>query len=273
MLASAPCNEVFAANRAVGSIRLAATATDGVSRRAQVHESGSLRVRFPNALSPALDAVIVNTAGGMAGGDRFEIEIDATNGAQLAVTTAAAEKIYRSLGAPTAVNVRLTAGSGATLRWLPQETILFDRVRLRRAIDIDLVGDAGLLAAELVVFGRTAMGETVQAGHLVDRWRIRRAGRLVFAETNRLDGAIARQLMERSVGGGGAAIATVIAAPSDDRALAAMRGVTFAGEVGVSAWNGLAVGRFVAADGAALRRDVAAAVTALGGELPRLWLN
>jgi urease accessory protein len=133
-------------------------------RRSRVHEAGSLRVRFPNGISrDTLDAVIVNTAGGMAGGDDFGIDIDVGPGARLTVTTAAAEKIYRSLGADTEIAVKLNVSPGGALAWLPQETILFDQVRLRRSIDIELAEDSHLLLVEAVVFGRSAMGETLRA--------------------------------------------------------------------------------------------------------------
>src|SRR5271165_6207841 len=132
-------DETFAANRAVGRVALAVDAARGVTRRQRVHEAGSLRVRFPNQDRPgALDAVIVNTAGGMTGGDRFAVDIDVGAGAGLTVTTAAAEKIYRSLAPDTEIAVRLAVGSGATLAWLPQETIVFDQVRLRRTVDVEL---------------------------------------------------------------------------------------------------------------------------------------
>jgi urease accessory protein len=220
--------------------------------------------------------MIVNTAGGMTGGDRFDLAFEIGPGARLSVTTAAAEKIYRSLAPDTKVGVKLTIGDDAALAWLPQETILFDQVRLHRTIDIELAGKAHLLLAEAIVFGRAAMGETVQFGHLFDRWRVRLDGALIFAETVRLDGAIAEQLARRSTAAGGAAIAGVLKIPGDEQAVAAVRAMqqSFAGEVGVSAWNGLALARLVAPDGAALRRDLAAIVTAWGTPpLPRLWLN
>jgi urease accessory protein len=267
----------FAANRATGHIALSVTAAAGVSRRARVHEAGSLRIRFPHGHDAAqLDAVVVNTAGGMAGGDRFDVDIAVGSGARLTVTTAAAEKIYRSLGPGTNVDVKIAVGPGASLAWLPQETILFDRVRLRRTIAADLALDANLLLAEALIFGRAAMGEIVEAGHLFDRWRVRVGGTLVFAETARLDGAIAQRLAQAVVAGEGAAIASVLKIPGDDDAAAAVRTLQqgFAGEVGVSSWNGLAVARLVASDGAALRRDLIAVLTAWGsGPLPRLWLN
>ena len=275
--AAALRDQTFAANRATGHIRLSVRAASGASRRARVHEAGSLRVRFPNSQSEGtLDAVIVNTAGGMTGGDRFGLDFDVGGGAQLSVTTAAAEKVYRSLGPDTNVDVKLTVGEDAALVWLPQETILFDQVRLRRTIDVALGGSAHLLLAEAIVFGRGAMGEIVSFGHLVDRWRVRRDGVLVFAETLRMDGAIADRLAGRPVAAGGAAIAGVLKIPGGEEAVAAVNAMqqSFAGEVGASAWNGLALARLVARDGAALRHDLAAVATAWTAKpLPRLWLN
>ena len=278
MLAGAPAqSEVFAGNRAIGAIALTVAAGAEGSRRQRVHEEGALRVRFPNvAGSDALEAVVVNTAGGMAGGDRFDLDMAVRPGAKLTVTTAAAEKIYRSLGPDTDIRVKLDVGSGGALAWLPQETILFDRIRLRRSIEADLAPYASLLLAEGVVFGRSAMGETLTQGHFSDRWRVRRGGVLVFAESLRLRGAIAEQLDQRAVAGGGVAIASVLKVPADDAAVAAVRAKQseFAGEVGVSAWNGLALARLVAPDGAALHRDLIAVLSAFGNmPLPRLWLN
>jgi urease accessory protein len=216
--------------------------------------------------------VIVNTAGGMAGGDTFALDIAVGQGARLAVTTAAAEKVYRTLGPDTEVGVTMTVAPGGALAWLPRETILFDRARLSRTIDVALADDARLLLAEAVVFGRSGMGETVAEGRLFDRWRIRRGGRLAYAETARLDGPVAKRLAEPAVGKGGIAVATVVLAPGDEAAVAAVRSLAFRGEVGASAWNGIAVVRLVAADGAALRADLTAVLSAIR-PLPRLWFN
>lgn len=265
----------FAANRATGHIALSVSAHDGVTRRTRVHEDGSLRVRFPNATPQALEAVLVNTGGGMTGGDRFSIAMDVGEGASLIAGTAAAEKIYRSSGTEAEMDVRLTLAPNARLAWLPQETILFDRARLRRRIDIDLAEGASLIMAEAVVFGRAAMDEAMKQGFFTDAWRIRRDGKLVYADTARLDGAIAARMAERAVANGGVAIATVLIAPGGEAALEQVRalGETFSGEVGMSAWNGLAVARLCAKDGAALRRDLIAVLAALGTPVPRLWLQ
>lgn len=275
-MTDAAVDEGFAANRAVGRIALSVRHVAGGSRPERVHEAGMLRVRFPHgARRDTLDAVIVNTAGGLAGGDRAEIAMTAGAEAQLTVTTAAAEKIYRSLGPQTQIAVKLEAAAGAALAWLPQETILFDRMRLRRTIDVALVRDSNLLMVEAVVFGRSAMGERVTSGSFVDRWRVRVDGALVFADAIRLDGEIAELLERRAAAGGGVAVATVLKIPGDDQTVAAVRAVEPAcsGEVGVSAWNGLMIARLVAPTDAALRGDLLRILTALGVAPPRLWLN
>ncbi len=197
-------------------------------------------------------------------------------GARLVVTTAAAEKVYRTLEPDATVDVTLAVGAGGALAWLPQETILFDRARLKRSIDIDLAEDAHLVLAEAIVFGRAGMGEAVDDSRLFDRWRLRRGGTLIHAEAMRLDGAVAAKLAEPAVAKGGIAVATVLVVPADEDTAAGVRalGGEFRGEVGVSAWNGFAVVRLCAADGAALRHDLVAVLTAVRGRaLPRLWLN
>jgi urease accessory protein len=220
--------------------------------------------------------VFVNTAGGVAGGDRFDIDIAAGEGARLTLTTAAAEKVYRATGKPAELNIALKAADGAHLAWLPQETILFDRARIARRIDIDLAEGASLLLCEIVVFGRAAMGETMRHGEFVDRWRLRRGGKLVFAETVRLEGDIGEKLAKAAVARGGAAIGTALIAPGDEALVERIREFqdSFGGEVGVSAWNGFAMARFCAQDAARLRADMMAVLgRASGRALPRLWLN
>jgi urease accessory protein len=266
---------IFAANRATGTIALSVKALDGRTRRSHVHEDGSLRVRFPNAAPEALEAVFVNTGGGMTGGDRFSIDIALEAGTRLIAGTAAAEKVYRSSGPDAEMAVALNVAEGAQLFWLPQETILFDRARLSRSIDVDLAPGASLLMAEAVVLGRAAHGEALAQGMLADRWRIRRGGRLIYADTARLDGAISTKLGQAAVANGGIAFATVLCAPGGEDRLAAVRALdeTFKGEVGISAWNGVAVARLCAKDGAALRHDLIAVLAALGAQVPRLWLQ
>jgi urease accessory protein len=266
----------FAANRAVGSIGLAVRASGAVTRRARVREEGPLRVRCPGPISDELEAVIVNTAGGVAGGDRLTLDVIVEPDARLVVTTAAAEKVYRALEAAATIGVKLSVGARASLAWMPQEMILFDRARFKRAIDIDLATDARLLLAEAIVFGRSGMGEAVRDGFLFDRWRLCRGGRLIHAEAMRFDGAMARKLAQPAVAKDGVALATVLIVPGDEATAATVRAVSdqLRGEAGVSAWNGFAVVRLCAASGEVLRHDLVAVLSALRGvALPRLWLN
>jgi urease accessory protein len=267
---------IFEANRARGSVTFDVHLVEGVTRRRQLHESGSLRVRFPSPEAEGLSAVFVNTAGGVAGGDRFDIDIAAGEGARLTLTTAAAEKIYRAESSPAQLNISLRAAAGSHLGWLPQETILFDRARVSRQIDIDLADSASLLLCEIVVFGRAAMGERMLQGEFVDRWRIRRGGRLIFAETIRLDGDIGAKLASPAIAKGGVAIGTALIVPGDEALVENIRTLSesFGGEVGISAWNGFAMARFCAQDAARLRADMMAVLgRASGSALPRLWLN
>jgi urease accessory protein len=267
---------IFAANRARGAVAFDVHLVEGVTRRRHLHESGSLRVRFPSPEADGLSAVFVNTAGGVAGGDRFDIDIATGEGARLTLTTAAAEKIYRAESSSAELNISLKAAAGSHLRWLPQETILFDRARVSRNIDIDLAESASLLLCEIVVFGRVAMGERMLQGEFVDRWRVRRGGKLVFAETIRLDGDIGGKLAKSAIVKGGVAIGTALIVPGDEALVERSRSLSdkFGGEVGISAWNGFAMARFCAQDAARLRADMMAVLShASGSALPRLWLS
>jgi urease accessory protein len=267
---------IFAANRARGAVQFDVHLVEGITRRRHLHESGSLRVRFPSPEAEGLSAVFVNTAGGVAGGDRFDIDIATGEGSRLTATTAAAEKIYRAQGPAAELNIALRAAAGSHLAWLPQETILFDRARVSRKIDIDLAQDASLLLCEIVVFGRGAMGERMLHGEFVDRWRMRRGGGLVFAETVRLDGDIGQKLSLPAVANAGVAIGTALIVPGDEAMVERIRGASdsFGSEVGISCWNGFAMARFCAQDAARLRTDMMKVLgRASGLALPRLWLN
>jgi urease accessory protein len=272
----ANASAIFAANRARGAVAFDVHLSDGVTRRRRLHESGSLRVRFPSPEAEGLSAMFVNTAGGVAGGDRFDIDIEVGEGARLSVGSAAAEKVYRSHGPDAELNIALKAAAAAHLTWLPQETILFDQARVSRRIEIDLADTATLLLCESVIFGRSAMGERMLSGAFIDRWRLRRGGRLIFAENVRLDGDIGAKLARAAVANSGVAIGTALIVPGDEALVERIREATgdFRGEVGLSSWNGIAMARFLAQDAAALRADMMTVLgRASGAALPRLWLN
>jgi urease accessory protein len=261
--------------RAEGRVALAVARFGPATRAARVAEAGSLRVRMPRVAGPTLEAVLINTGGGIACGDRFAIDVDAGPDARLVVTTPAAERAYRSDGATADMSVRLTLAAGADLAWLPQETIVFDRARLARRITCDMAADARLLLFEAVVFGRTARGEEVEEGFFEDRWRIRREGRLIYADTLRLDGRVAALLERPAIAGGARALATMLYVAPDaeerlDEARSLLEGRSCM--AGASAWNGLLAVRFLGADGAELRRDGAHFLQGFRGcALPRVW--
>jgi urease accessory protein len=267
--------EIFAANRATGGVTLATGLAENRTHCTRVHEHGSLRVRFPKSAGDLLEAVLINSAGGMAGGDTFAVKFGLGTGTSLLAGTAAAEKIYRSTGSDASITLSIDAAAGSRCLWLPQETILFDRAKLSRRIDVNLADNASLIMVEAVVFGRSAMGESVQEGRLIDRWRVRRGQRLVFAETVRLDGAIGSKLARPAVAAGGVAVASVLVVPGGEDTVAAVRALSgqFDGELGISCWNGITLARLCARDGATLRHDLTGLLAALSVPLPRLWLQ
>lgn len=252
-----------------------AAAPGGHTRLSSLTERGGYRAKFPRPLGRGVEAVIVNSGGGVAGGDTVRLAASASDGAHLTVSTATAERIYRSLGPATTIDVHLTAGAGATLGWLPQATILFSGSRLDRRFEVDLAADARLILAETFVFGRIASGEIMGVGLVRDRWRIRREGRLVFAETTRLDGDVAALLDRATVTGGARATALmVVAAPNAEDLRDPIREALQSSRAdhGVSAWNGLLVVRALASGLDAVQDVIKRAVeAATGGGLPRAW--
>lgn len=261
--------------RSVGRIAVGVERLGGASRIVRVGESGPLRLRLPTIREGAPEGVVVNTAGGLACGDDMEVSAEIGEGAALVLTAAAAEKAYRSTGPTTRVATRLTVEAGGTIEWLPQETILYDRARLHRRLDVDLHPSASALLLEAIVFGREAHGETVREGSFRDVWRVRRGGRLVFAESVRLEGAIADRLARPAIGGGNRALATLIhVSPDAELRLEEAREhlAGSAAECGATAFGGLLVVRWLAPTIGALRRDVARFMTAYRGRpLPRVW--
>jgi urease accessory protein len=212
-------------------------------------------------------------AGGMTGGDAYGTEVQLEEGARATVTTQACERIYRSTGGVVTSANRMDLQSGSRLDWLPQETILFDGGRLTRRLDADLAGDAELLAVESAVFGRTAMGELVRSGIFRDRWRIRRDGRLIFADELCFEGDIARRILKPAILDGNSAMATILlAAPECERLLDPVR-QAIGDSGGASAWNGKLLARVAAADGFSLRRVLIPLLTQLsaGRSLPKVW--
>jgi urease accessory protein len=262
--------------RATGGVRLSfARDGAGASRIADWHESGGYRARFPTRHDTIAEAVLINTGGGMTGGDALRQEITVGERAHAVVTSQAAEKIYRSDGPVTSITTDLAVAPGATLAWVPQETILFDRAYLSRRLTAEMAADATLIAAETMYFGRAAMGEGLREGSWRDSWRIRRAGRLVFAEDVRLEGDLAAALARRAVADGARAVSTILlVAPDAAARLEPLRALTLPeGAAHASSHvDGCLVTRVLAREAAPLREAVAMILTHhLNAPLPRSW--
>jgi urease accessory protein len=172
--------------RADGSARIVLSGSARGTRVVDLFQQSPIRFLFPSVEAGAVEeAVLVNTSGGVAGGDRIECDVTALSGASAVVTSQAAEKVYRALNAPARIATWLKVAEAAKLAWLPQETILFNGGRLSRKTEIEISNGAELLALEWLVMGRAAHGEQMTGGYIADTWRVRKDGRLVWADSFR----------------------------------------------------------------------------------------
>jgi urease accessory protein len=197
--------------RADGCGRIVLSGSEKGTRIEDVFERSPIRIMFPRIGGhPVEEAVLINTGGGVAGGDRLECSVTALPGASIAVTSQAAEKVYRALDAPARVATTLKAHESARLAWLPQETIVFNAARIHRTTEIELFAGAQLLALEWLVLGRAAHGEIVVAGSVSDGWRVRKDGRLIWADSFRITDEIFPHLKTKALLSNCTAIATLI---------------------------------------------------------------
>ena len=240
----------------------------------RLHQSGAAKIRFPVPPDTSvLDAVLINTAGGLTGGDRLSWSIDVGKEASTSCVSQSCERIYRSRdGEPARLSVKITLDQNARLNWLPQETILFDGCALERSLEADLAHGASLLILEAFVFGRAAMGEVVRHARVRDQWAIRREGRLVFADTVRFDGEVDELLQRRAVAAGDRALATMaLIAPDAEQHLAFVR-KNFP-DIASTALAGKFLARLTARGAYDLRqRLIPLAIRLSGGrDLPKVW--
>lgn len=260
--------------RARGIGRLVAKPLGGRTRLSEFYQEGCAKIRLPDTFSPEMEAVLINTSGGLTGGDRMDWSIAAGQDTAITVTTQACEKIYKARADTAAVSVRIAVGAGAAVHWLPQETILFDNASLTRRLDVDLDETAEFIAVEAVLLGRKAMGEAMTAGLMRDRWRVRRAGRLIHAEDLRLDGDIAALTAQPAVLGGQVAFATLLYCGRRGEALLPrVRDALGNAAGGASQWQDRLVIRVTAADGFQLRKSLIPVISALrnGAPVPKVW--
>jgi urease accessory protein len=253
-------------------LRLAVETVSGRLRLAERHESGALRFRMPRRDRDAIEAMLVNVAGGLAGGDRIHLDAEARDGARLLLSSAAGERIYRSGGDVTRLAIRLAAASSATLVWLPMETVLHEGARLDRQVEMNIAPDGRMLFGEIMQLGRVASGERFSTGSLRDAWKVRIGDRLVFAEATRLEGEMLAASARPGALAGARFIASLLmVAPDAGERLDAIR-ASWRGEEAVmaaaTAHSGLVFARLLSQDDVALRR---AFLSALGAGTTGQW--
>lgn len=276
-----------AAQRVAGRARLFCGKGEGRTRLQRLYQDGSAKIRLPAVQGDPLEAVLINTAGGMTGGDRLGWTIEVGAGASASITTQACEKVYRAAADRAETSVGLRVGPGGRIAWLPQETIVFNRAAFARTLDVDLAEDAEALVLEATLFGRLAMGERTVQGNFHDRWRVRQGGVLIHAEDFRLGPDIAATLQRPAVTGGALAVATLLlVSPQAEDLLDKVRAIIgdpgIGGPVisdcgGASFWSvgrsGKLLARLCAGDGYQLRKRLVPLVELLNGRagLPKLW--
>ena len=256
----------------------------GETRLDHLYQHDPLRVLFPTPPAGDLpNAVLVTTSRGLVGGDWLDISVSAGPDTAAMATAQAAEKVYRSAGKDSLINVRLSVGRGGRLEWLPQETILFDGARLRRQTTIDLDPGARILAGEILVFGRIASGERLSRGLVREAWSVRRDDRLIWADALHLDGDLKDIFADPACFGGATAQATAVYVDDDPTVyLDLARSLLDEEDDGLrsaaTVVNGVLVTRWLGHDPARLRRafgnfwaEFRQASAGLPATLPRLW--
>lgn len=278
--AFSPPPDLPALERARGELRLGFARRGEATGVGELYQAGCAKARLLRRTDSGFrEVILLNTAGGLTDGDRFACDVAWGAGAEAMVTSQAAERIYRSRGAAAELDTRLSVAASAKAVWTPQETILFDGGRYRRRTEIEVADGGEIVACESIVFGRTAMGETVRAGAVEERWRVRVGGRLRYADGFALDGDIASALARKAVGGGAVAAATVLYVGGRATAMRDLvRPLLERTDVvaGATTRLGVTVVRLLARAASALRAVLEAVLEALIGALgakalPRAW--
>jgi urease accessory protein len=245
----------------------------GKTRLTHLHQAAPLRALFPETCRMGLPVVALTaTCGGFTVGDRMATAVAVGAGAKAMAVAQAAEKVYRSTGGETRLEIALKVGAGGWLEWLPQETILFNGARMRRQTKIELAEDGSMLAGEILVFGRAAHGESMTRGLVHDAWSVRRNGALIWADRFHAADALLTEALEHpaALKGMRAAAMLVHAGPGAEPLLGLLRDLMRLAPTemrcAATAVNGVLVARFIAADALALRPSFAAAWMAVRSE-------
>ncbi|MGB2463484.1 MAG: urease accessory protein UreD, partial [Candidatus Puniceispirillaceae bacterium] len=240
----------------------------------ELYQSGCAKLMLPKTYGEMTEAVMLNTSGGITGGDRLNVKIQVENGAVVA-TSQTAERLYRSITEPAKIEITLRAYNAATLHWLPQETIIFDGAELDRTVCLDMSADSKCLLAETIVMGREAMGEDIRVCHFTDNWRLYREGQLFHAESLRLTDRVAEIMAVPAGGNGARLLSTILYAGFDAEQKAGLLTSvveTCSSKCAMSCWNDRLVIRLMSPHPRFARADIKELLCALSGQpLPRVW--
>ncbi len=264
--------------RSQGEVRLAfKRAPDGRTALDDFYQQGCMKARLPRQIDATHEAVLINTAGGLTGGDDIRVSARFASGTNAVLTTQACERIYKASAGSAHVGSKLVIAAGANVRWLPQETILFDGASLSRKMHADVEEGASLLACESIILGRPAMGEYVHCARLTDEWTISIGGRPVFIDRLGLDGDLSAELNRAAVGNGARCFASIMAAGPDTarHSATARRLIASCGLAGgASDLGDVMLARLLAPNSHELRAALLPLLEALDETpLPRVWRN
>ncbi|MEM8838054.1 MAG: urease accessory protein UreD [Pseudomonadota bacterium] len=256
----------------------------------RLYQEGAARIRLPKTHADHLEAVLINTAGGLTGGDRFTWDLAAGAGTNVTATTQACEKIYKAAtdaagplrSTAAKLETHIEVGEDATFSYLPQETILFDRSSLDRTLTARLAAQSRIFVLEAVMLGREAMGETVSSCHFTDNWRIFRNNRLIHADATRLEDSRLGNTDANSLLDGRSAFASLVYCGPEDRdqleaVVSRLRQNVGVESLGMSAMDNKIVARCLAKNAYEMRRDLIPFIEAsrrllgIGGDLPKVW--
>ena len=268
--------------RADGLMHLVLSGSQQGTRIVDVFQQSPIRILFPGTQDAVVEeAVLVNTAGGIAGGDRLASVVRALPDASATITSQAAERVYRALSEPAWITTKLSVCEAAKLGWLPQETIIFNGGHLQRQTELDLCSGSQLLALESLVLGRAAHGEEVIRGQITDSWRVKKDGRLIWADSLRVTDEVVPLLRKPALLADFKAIATMVYfGPDPDEWLQLIRNLSPSPNCDCVATvvAGLLVARFAARVSAELRDGVRAVLQQFGRaagagpfRIPKMW--
>ncbi len=274
-------------SRAQGKLRISFKRRGPQTVLDDFYQQGCMKARRPRtAPHDICEIVTINTAGGLTDGDHLAQNFIWDTDTTARITSQAAERIYRSRQQDAHIETRLIIGKGASAQYLPQECILFNGGRLRRANHVEMAKGARLVATESLVFGRTAMREEVTAGKLLESWRIRYDGELIFADGFHLEGPVRKHLNRTAVANGAGAMATLLCAGEDvdqfeepfKQAASALCNAQR--QVGCSLLNKVLLVRILADNGALMRTALSDLAKEMlnrtsqteKADLPKVWL-